>query len=97
MITTRNPKGYWDWYVIGGRWNGVLLGDITFNKDGTVYDNCILCAKLVLDNIELPNAIVTPDGEWHNFQPTLSGWAEYVRRILWHHAEHYAVAVDCHK
>lgn len=26
-ISTHNPEGFWDWYVVGGRWDGELTGN----------------------------------------------------------------------
>ena len=61
-----NPDGKWDWYVIGGRWNGVLddmpeenaYQDKTKKAQGRVAD-------IILDTDKYPHTIVTPDGGWH--------------------------------
>lgn len=42
--TTCNPEGYWDWWVIGGRWNGTLLGDeYKISEDENSYQRCSMC------------------------------------------------------
>lgn len=48
--TTRNPDSKWDWFVIGGRWNGAFGG-----KNETTVGEILACGKI-------PFAIVTPDG-----------------------------------
>lgn len=49
MKTTRNPKGYWDWYQIGGRWSGVLDGyDPETNPLNT--EECGHCRGTKLNN-----------------------------------------------
>lgn len=40
--TTYNPASKWDWYVIGGRWNGVL-DQYDPTKDERNYEVCRLC------------------------------------------------------
>lgn len=52
--TTYSPKSKWDWWQLGGRWQGDLTDDnrdifqmMELRRDWSVY------------------AIVTPDGEWH--------------------------------
>jgi len=40
--TTYNPDSKWDWWVIGGRWAGVIANvDPAENKEN--YENCFLC------------------------------------------------------
>ena len=61
--TTFNPEGRWDWYVLGGRWDGFLT------------DNC-QPAKTVHDLIEsraidTPYAVVGPDG-WMDLEKVSS-------------------------
>ena len=48
--TTRNPDSKWDWWVIGGRWNGAFGG-----KNETTVGEILACGVV-------PFAIVTPDG-----------------------------------
>lgn len=46
-----NPRGYWDWYTLGGRWRGHFAPtDVFATKDW---------------NGKTPQAVITPDGEWH--------------------------------
>ena len=61
VYSTYNPKSKWDWYKIGGRWQGMLNGldsakvsDASFDSDFRTF------------------AVVTPDGEW--FERGSMGW-----------------------
>lgn len=36
-LSTYNPDSKWDWYVVGGRWSGLLK-----TKDGRRVDSCLL-------------------------------------------------------
>ena len=67
-LTTRNPDATWDWYEIGGRWDGFLPG------------NAATCRSLLhspdLQKL-LPHDFVTPDGVWHARQRFVStDWCE---------------------
>lgn len=42
--TTANPDGHWDWYVVGGRWTGVLAPDYDPAQDPANTERCPLCA-----------------------------------------------------
>jgi len=82
---TYNPKGKWDWFRIGGRWDGWIQGafreseDSGFNSgDGhtDMRHNCV-SAEVYLQSIKddenlVPFALVTPDGEWH--EKAEMGW-----------------------
>jgi hypothetical protein len=78
--TTYNPNSKWDWWRIGGRWNGRIRnkyrggedGGFNFNKEfETVKENMSSVFNLLKDyeiDKELehiyPFAILTPEGEW---------------------------------
>jgi hypothetical protein len=76
--STYNPKSKWDWYVVGGRYDGVIMnnrrqsndGGFNFSEDHHILGNNIISVKEYLkiaqDHAEdiIPFAIVTPDGEW---------------------------------
>lgn len=65
LLTTRNPNGKWDWFVIGGRWEGYLklkdgsranyakIKDIDFSMDKKAYEEAKRYWELVVDG-ELP-------------------------------------------
>lgn len=57
-ISTSNPDGRWDWYEIGGRWNGYIKG-ATRNVIGA---RTLLKSPHLKDS--LPCYVLTPDGQW---------------------------------
>lgn len=75
--STYNPNSKWDWWVVGGRWDGVIRNSIRDDGNGgfNVEDehhqlryNTIDC-KSFLENVkkdsgQYPFAIITPNGEW---------------------------------
>ena len=71
--TTYNPKSKWDWYRVGGRWDGVVQSKERESKDGGFnfgdehkqlkYN--FATVQEVFDNEVSFFAVVTPDGEWH--------------------------------
>ena len=80
---TDNPDGAWDWYEIGGRWDGYVNGRTAAPSDevpGTVENNSVLAASLLKNrrlSSRLPAVIVTPTGQWIEKAPyitTSSGW-----------------------
>ena len=72
--STYNPKSKWDWYVIGGRWDGAMRGleeledaDHGFHFDQkfrTIGRNMCPVSELI-EREYLPFAVLTPDGKWH--------------------------------
>lgn len=92
--STYNPKSKWDWYQIGGRWDGTLTEDeqnifpMTSLKRGwSVY------------------AIVTPDGQWNARGDMIwfgtsanesKDWDAMKCEIASAFPEHYGILVDMH-
>lgn len=156
--TTSNPQGYWDWWCIGGRWNGMLLGD-EYNayEDERNYQSCRMCqgtgkrddelgrqqrllhpgyscnvcsgtgremkfpskqpeppiggnwrrVSEIPKSAQIPFAVVTPDGEWHQKGEMLmfgisrdempeEDWDVKLQSIYGDYHDHIAVVVDCH-
>lgn len=68
--STYNPNSKWDWWRIGGRWDGIIKNNPQESENGFNFDskhetlgnNMILVKDIKEDNI--PFAIVTPEGEW---------------------------------
>jgi hypothetical protein len=61
-ISTYNPQSKWDWYVIGGRWDGWINDRDTSAE--SVLDNTAPTEDVIARD-KIPHAIITPDGEWH--------------------------------
>ncbi len=79
MMTTCNPQGKWEWWVIGGRYAG-RVAEVEFPDDGEggfnfapIYKmlkgNCLrvdaVLEKLAADDDYGFFALLTPDGKWH--------------------------------
>lgn len=81
--STYNPDSQWDWYRIGGRWDGAITHTEDNSEDngfnfGVHHEskskNAITASRF-LDNFtpkDVPYAILDPDGEWH--QRGKVGW-----------------------
>lgn len=72
--TTYNPDSKWDWYRIGGRWDGDLIesprrSDNGFNWDTDhqqLQNNSVPLEELLQrETLFTFFALVTPDGQWH--------------------------------
>ncbi len=101
-ISTYNPDSKWDWYVIGGRWDGWINGHETSRE--AVSDN-LATTEAVLERNRIPHAIITPDGEWH--EAGQMGWwgimltenDDYLseaRLLLGQYPGHHIVVLDVH-
>jgi len=110
-IRACNPDGKWDWYEIGGRWDGFITGRKQPNGD-VIRNNSILASRLLAARDfakRIPHGMVTPTGEWverSTFVTTLTGWytretpadtwCDRVRRILEAFPTYRVVGVDVH-
>jgi len=95
-MTTCNPDGHWDWYVVGGRWAGMLKGLNQMPVDELI--------KLIEDGDDnlLPNTIVDEYG-WHSGEADFMGppKPEWEKEALEHLRVHeregmVAVIIDIH-
>ena len=100
-LSTCNPDGRWDWYEIGGRWEGRFKGS-----------NCIRATDLAKSkhlSDWLPYHLVTPEGLWleHERHYLRSDelvsermdadvWEETVRNELLDWPGYHVVCVDIH-
>jgi hypothetical protein len=62
FTTTNNPEGRWDWYEIGGRWNGLLK-----RASRNVISTRALRKSPDLKDL-LPYYVLTPDGTWLEYE-----------------------------
>jgi hypothetical protein len=76
-----NPDGRWDWYEIGGRWDGFIHGkSLKSVRRKNADENLIAVSELLSardSKDRLPHDIVTPTGEWvarSEIVNTFSGW-----------------------
>ena len=94
-----NPEGYWDWWVIGGRWDGMLPGKRNMVPTPDVLKHW--------DDSDGTYSMVTPDGQWHargkmgwfgmsNDNDSLAEWRARQRQIMADYPETFAVVCDLH-
>jgi hypothetical protein len=101
-ISTCNPASKWDWYVIGGRWDGWI-------NDRKSSSNCLsdnsASTEDVLARSKLTHAIITPDGIWHE-RGRMGWWAILTNenedwdveamQLFTQYPSHRVVLVDAH-
>ena len=108
--STYNLKSEWDWYIIGGRWWGVITG-----KEDTggeyAYDDKQLDAnmttvdKLPINENDVSYALLLPDGTWLS-RETYSyekkkfivdeSWVDKVAKEYKKYGKYTAVGIDYH-
>lgn len=91
-----NPKGWWDWFVIGGRWTGVK-DNYDPRKDRRNWEKCPLCEGTGYRSDELgkeareknPTYTCNACGEYDNEKKvwTHGGLPEGMR-VAWHYKRH---------
>jgi hypothetical protein len=107
-----NPNARWDWYRIGGRWDGWITGNpqssdngFNFDKKHETVENNITTTEAALASDKIPHAIITPDGEWHEhghmgwfavMRDERIDWDDVARDILRKHPRHRIVILDAH-
>jgi hypothetical protein len=101
-ISTYNPESKWDWYVIGGRWDGWINDKETSGE--SVSDNTATTDQAIAGD-KIPHAIITPDGEWLE-RGQMGWWAILItenedwdsdaKAILARYPGHRLVIVDAH-
>ncbi|MBX6315530.1 MAG: hypothetical protein IRY99_21850 [Isosphaeraceae bacterium] len=101
-LSTYNPKSKWDWYVIGGRWDGWIHGR---EASGEAAEDNMATTEQARERGIIPHAIVTPEGDWHE-RGQLGWWAILVtenedwdaqaREILAAYTGHFLLILDAH-
>ncbi|OGM09279.1 hypothetical protein A2Z67_05050 [Candidatus Woesebacteria bacterium RBG_13_36_22] len=80
--TEYNPDSKWDYWRVGGRWDGDIKNESRPSSDGgfnfandheEVSNNCDI-TDFLFENQIIPFAIVTPDGKWHE-KGKMGWWA----------------------
>lgn len=88
---TYNPKSKWDWYVIGGRWEGLIPDDA--------------CNVAVIPPGVRTFAVLEPDGTWNEqgkmdwfgmVADEKDDWDAQFDALITKHREAFAVLVDVH-
>jgi len=108
---TYNPESQWDWWRVGGRWDGEMTGTPHVTDNGfnfgaeceTIENNSCKVKDIKPDFI--PFAIVTPDGTWHErgnmgwfgiVTNEKDNWDKEAKNIFTQYPEHIAVLCDLH-
>jgi hypothetical protein len=90
-MRTYNPKSKWDYYSVGGRYDGSIPGNVCPVRDLPEDVTCF--------------AIVTPDGEWHErgklgwfgmVSDKSDTWEHDMLMLLGRHTDCIAIGVDIH-
>jgi hypothetical protein len=68
LLSTYNPDSKWDWYIIGGRWDGYLPLIDPDSEGNKVFVNTAMSSDIdwdyVFKNDLVPFCYVTEEGEW---------------------------------
>lgn len=101
LMSTYNPHSKWDWYQVGGRWDGELI-----TKHGQNKNESYVC-NVDWEKTPVPFAFVTPDGRW--FEKGEMGWwaivsnakdkdawEEEFRKAVEKYGDANVTVVDCH-
>ncbi|SRR6266851_8556022 len=111
-ISTYNADSKWDWYRIGGRWDGWITGNeqssdggFNFGTHHETVANNMATTKQAIDRGIIPHAIITPDGQWHErgnmgwFAVLLTendSWDSEAKALLARYPRHRIIIVDAH-
>lgn len=65
-MTTSNPQGYWDWWVIGGRWSNFFGGEGEYDpwEDPRNWERCFVCRGTGIRDDQLGIEKRQDDPEW---------------------------------
>ena len=112
MLYPYNPEGKYDWYAIGGRYNGWVTGmnsdpKTTVPEGYALKENHSLATdyiKLIQEGKgEVPWIIITPDSKWceapdRNFGPTTDPqWRGTVMNLLEMYKDYQTICLDIHQ
>jgi hypothetical protein len=101
-VSTYNPDSKWDWFVIGGRWDG-WINDLDTSRE-SFADNTALTDEAIARE-KIPHAIITPDGQWHErgqmgwwamLLTENENWEQEARALLASYPGHRVTIVDAH-
>jgi hypothetical protein len=101
-LSTHNRNSKWDWWVIGGGWDGWINGLETGEQ--RVCDN-VATTQLAIARKKIPHAIITPGGTWHErgqvgwwgaLLTETDDWDQQARDILSRYPDQRVVILDAH-
>ena len=101
-LSNYNPDSKWDWYVVGGRWDGWINDRETSAEQ---FADNIATTEQAIERDKIPHAIITPDGEWHeNGQMSWWGmmltenedWDAEAMKLFASYPAYQVIIVDAH-
>lgn len=103
IVTTANPYGYWQGYVIGGKWSGELYGTANWRDAVNIRTTLELLNHDGQGNIYCPVAVVTPQGQWVQKKGPFwfglvtedKSWQRRLEKLYLRYGDTVAVLVDC--
>jgi hypothetical protein len=111
-LSTCNPDSKWDWYRVGGRWDGWITGNEQSSENGYNFgpqhqaiENNMATTEQALERGVIPHAIITPDGVWHEHGQMgwwgimiteNAGWDAQAKEILTGYPGHRLLILDAH-
>lgn len=111
-LSTYNPKSKWDWYSIGGRWDGWITHNKLSSERGRnvgakreEVSNNIATTEEAIKCGFVPHAIITPEGEWLErgrlgwFALLITEneeWDDEAQFYFESHPGHFVVILDAH-
>jgi hypothetical protein len=95
-----------DWYVVGGRWNGMLIKDYTPPTTGRdlcyedrVEDNCVTVEALLdlykNNYMQAQPDLITSDGHYYPAYPREMSFPDFIK-LLEKETGNYVVNIDYH-
>jgi hypothetical protein len=103
MKTTYNKFACFDWWEIGGNWDGVLAP--AKRKSNSFWRNCLYVRELPRDYHFF--AIAAPNNKWYeqwqfmkakrSEEKEIALWNEFQTKLLKKYSRHLVVLVDCHR
>jgi hypothetical protein len=101
---TYNPDGKFDWYRVGGRWDGEIqdrdyvdLGtEDHYSEAHEKIKNNILSVKRLIEKKEIPYSLIV-DNQWHDrYEKPDADWNKQVMALYKSHPTYVAVGIDYH-
>ena len=64
ILSNYNPKSKWDWYVVGGRWDGGIPMKTNTKLEIKSCNECMV-SQIDMDKIKTPFAYIDTNGNWN--------------------------------
>lgn len=92
--------GRWDYFVVGGNWDGKIIPRDSVGAPSTVKNNICSIERMQLQGevADKCGALVTPDGCWHSYQEfdSQDAWTRRWQSLLRENSNGDVVIIDAH-